>query len=62
MSSGRRIPGEFLVQQIIEDEQRATPRNERSPIILTAFRNFWALIGMLIVALFLLFLIAIVRI
>jgi len=57
-----RVSGDLLVQQISEDEQRATPRIEKSPIILTAHRDLWALIGMLIVALFLLFLIAVVRI
>jgi CHASE3 domain sensor protein len=59
--SGLRIETDLLVQQIAHDEQRATPRDKRRPIILTAFRNFWALLGLLIVALFVLFMIALVR-
>ena len=60
--SGSRIGTDILVQQIAQDEKRDTPRNERRPVIPKAFRNFWALIGMLIAALFLLFLIAVIRI
>ena len=60
--SGSRIGTDILARQIAQDEKRDTPRNERRPAILTAFRNFWALVGMLIAALFLLFLIAIIRI
>jgi len=49
-----RIPRELSLHQI-QDEQK-------TPITLAAFRNFWALIAFLAVALFLLFLIALVRI
>lgn len=56
-----RIPRELSLHQL-QDEQGAAPSEERTPITLAAFRNFWALISLLIAALVMLLLIALVRI